>query len=125
MRNLTILIFLVLSGLSLQAHNKSIEQDPIFNKVDTYPSYTGGFTAFIAYLKKNLHAGTDKGRVIATFVVEKDGSISNIEIIRAFSEKAGVEATRVIKQMPKWEPGMDKGKIVRVQYTIPISFPTI
>jgi protein TonB len=99
--------------------------EPVYKRVDTYPVYTGGFGALQDFLKNNLKENGETGRVIATFVIEKDGSVSNIEVIRSFSDKAKAEALRVIKLMPKWKPGIDKGKIVRVQYTIPISFPTL
>jgi protein TonB len=99
--------------------------EPVYKRVDTYPVYTGGFGALQDFFKNNLKANGETGRVIATFVIEKDGSLSNIEVVRSFSDKAKAEALRVIKLMPKWKPGMDKGKIVRVQYTIPISFPTL
>ncbi|MGF7080699.1 energy transducer TonB [Mucilaginibacter sp. UYCu711] len=125
MKKFITLIFLVVCGFGSQAHYNLTTQEPILYKVDKYPQYAGGFEAFITYLKKNLHTGTEKGRVIATFVVEKDGSITGIKIVRSFSEEAEAEALRVIKLMPKWSPGMDKGKTVRVQYTIPISFPTL
>lgn len=125
MKKLITLILFIVCGFGSQAHNRLLPQEPVLYKVDKYPQYTGGFEAFIKYLKKNLHAGTEKGRVIATFVVEKDGSITGINIIRSFSEESKAEAIRVIKLMPKWKPGMDKGKVVRVQYTIPISFPTL
>ena len=66
-------------------------------------------------------AGT-QGRVIATFVVEKDGSISNARVVKSVSKELDEEALRVINAMPKWTPGMQSGKNVRVKYTIPISF---
>ncbi|MES2429130.1 MAG: energy transducer TonB [Bacteroidota bacterium] len=99
--------------------------EPVYKRVDTYPVYTGGFGALQDFLRNNLKANGETGRVIATFIIEKDGSVSNIEIVRSFSDKAKAEALRVIKLMPKWKPGIDKGKVVRVQYTIPISFPTL
>lgn len=125
MKKLSFFIFLVSFGFSFQACDNTTQNDDLYYKVDKYPQYPGGFDAFDVYLKNNLQVGSEKGRVIATFVVEKDGSISNIKVIRAFSGQAGDEAIRVIKLMPKWKPGMNKGKTVRVQYTIPISFPTL
>jgi protein TonB len=94
----------------------------IYSKVDKYPEYSGGFSALQDFLKKNLKTGGEKGNVISTFVVEKDGSLSNVEVVRSFSDKAKAEAIRVIKLMPKWKPGVDKGKVVRTQYYFPISF---
>lgn len=99
-------------------------KDPnyIYRRVDTYPVYTGGFSELQNFLSKNLKTGDETGRVIATFVIEKDGSVSNVEVVRSFSDKAKTEALRVIKMMPKWKPGILKGQIVRTQFTIPISF---
>ncbi|MBC7398310.1 MAG: TonB family protein [Mucilaginibacter sp.] len=101
------------------------ESVSVYKRIDTYPVYTGGFSALQDFLRKNLKADGETGRVIATFVIEKDGAVSNIEVVRSFSDKAKAEALRVIKLMPKWKPGIDKGRIVRVQFTIPISFPTL
>jgi protein TonB len=109
---------------SVFKHPIYIEPVSVYTRVDTYPVYTGGFVALQDFLKNNLKDDGETGRVIATFVIEKDGSLSNIEIIRSFSDKAKAEAIRVIKLMPKWKPGIDKGKIVRTRFTVPISFPT-
>lgn len=130
MKNLFILIILAVCSYSTTgfAQVKNLlykEPVSVYTRVDTYPVYTGGFSALHDFLRNNLKAAGETGRVIATFVIEKDGSISNIEVVRSFSDKAKSEALRVIKLMPKWKPGRDKGRIVRVQYTIPISFPTL
>jgi protein TonB len=100
-------------------------KESVFTQVDKYPIYTGGFEALHVFLNKNLKTRGGTGRVIATFVVEKDGSISNIEVLRSFSDQAAAEAVRVIKLMPKWKPGIKNGWVVRTQFTIPISFPKI
>ena len=63
-----------------------------------------------------------QGRVIATFIVEKDGTVSGTKIVKSVSPELDAEALRVISAMPKWKPGMQKGQNVRVKYTIPISF---
>jgi protein TonB len=63
-----------------------------------------------------------EGRVIANFVVETDGSISNVEVFRPVFPSLDAEAVRVLSAMPKWKPGMQSGKVVRVKYTVPISF---
>ena len=63
-----------------------------------------------------------QGRVVVQFVVEADGSISNANVQRGVSEELDTEAIRVIEKMPKWTPGMQNGKAVRVKYSIPISF---
>jgi len=68
-----------------------------------------------------MKAGT-QGRVLATFIVEADGTVTNIKVVKKVSDEIDAEAVRVIKAMPKWKPGMQNGKVVRVKYTIPVSF---
>ena len=63
-----------------------------------------------------------QGRVIATFVVMKDGSISNVKVVKSVSPELDTEALRVLSAMPNWTPGMQNGKAVNVKYTVPISF---
>ncbi|MBQ4173598.1 MAG: energy transducer TonB, partial [Prevotella sp.] len=63
-----------------------------------------------------------QGRVLVNFIVEADGTISNANVVRSVSEELDAEALRVVENMPKWKPGMQNGKSVRVKYTIPISF---
>ena len=63
-----------------------------------------------------------EGRVIATFVVETDGSINNVEVAKPAFPSLDAEAVRVLSAMPKWKPGMQSGKVVRVKYTVPINF---
>jgi protein TonB len=119
---------LVITEPSEPPVNKNLlykEPVSVFTRVDTYPVYSGGFVALHNFLRNNLKADGETGRVIATFVIEKDGSVSNIEVVRSFSDKATAEALRVIKLMPKWKPGINKNQIVRVQFTIPIAFPTL
>jgi TonB family protein len=96
--------------------------DVVYTQVDKYPVYTGGFEAIHDFLNKNLKTDGETGRVIATFVVRRDGSLSDIEVVRSFSDKASAEALRVIKLMPKWKPGIKNGRVVSTQFTIPISF---
>ena len=63
-----------------------------------------------------------QGRVVVQFVVEKDGSISEVEVVKKVNEHLDAEAVRVVNAMPKWKPGKQKGENVRVKYTLPISF---
>jgi TonB family protein len=92
------------------------------------PEFPGGMTAMMQFLAENVcypeaaeKAGT-QGRVIATFIVEKDGSITNIKIVKSVSKELDAEAKRVIEAMPNWKPGKQSGEPVRVKYTIPITF---
>ena len=99
-----------------------------FDVVEKMPEYPGGIEAFMKFLSENIHypesaskAGI-QGRVLVNFIVEKDGSISNIHVIQNVNEYLDAEAIRVVGAMPKWTPGMYDGKAVRVKYTVPISF---
>ena len=100
----------------------------VFDVVDEMPQFPGGNHAMFEYLAKNVKypAEAEKagivGRVIATFVVEKDGSISNAKVVRSVHPALDAEALRLIKGMPKWTPGKENGEAVSVRFTVPISF---
>lgn len=100
----------------------------IYEIVDQMPEFPGGMNALIKYLRENLQypkeaqkKGT-QGRVAVQFVVEKDGSIGEVGIIRPVDPELDKEAARVISTMPKWTPGSNKGEPVRVKYTVPVMF---
>ncbi|RKD13244.1 hypothetical protein BCY91_10520 [Pelobium manganitolerans] len=100
----------------------------IFTNVEVLPSFPGGLEAFGKFLAQNLRypdqAKKDKtqGRVFCQFVVEKDGSLSNIKVVRGIGGGCDEEAVRVLAISPKWHPGVQNGRLVRVGYTIPILF---
>ena len=100
----------------------------IFDQAETMPEFPGGVGKLMEYVAKNVRypkEAEDKclqGRVIATFIVEKDGSITSAKIVRSIDPALDAEALRVINGMPNWKPGTQKGEPVRVKYTIPISF---
>ena len=100
----------------------------VFDVVEQMPEYPGGVAELMKFLSMNIKypeaaekAGT-QGRVIATFIVEADGTTSSAQIVNHVSEELDAEALRVINAMPKWKPGVQKGKRVRVKYTLPITF---
>ena len=102
--------------------------DEVFKVVEVDPEFPGGVEALYKYLAENIkypvlakEKGT-QGRVYVTFVVEKDGSVTDAKVLRGVSEEVDAEALRVINAMPKWKPGMQQGVPVRVQYNIPIIF---
>lgn len=107
---------------------KPQDEVPIFTVVEVMPKYPGGNDAMYAFLGENIKYPEKakkegiSGRVYVTFVVEKDGSVTNVKILRGAEESLDKEAMRVIKLMPKWEPGTQKGKPVRVQYNLPVKF---
>jgi len=97
--------------------------------VDQMPEFPKGDTALIKYLKNNLSypdaakkAGT-KGKVYVRFVVEPNGSFSNIRVVKSLSPECDAEAIRLVKSMPRWIPGKLQGQNVAVWYTVPLSFP--
>ena len=111
------------------APNDSSEHNAVFMVVENMPEFPGGTNALFQYLRESIkypeyaHKKGIQGRVICQFVIERDGSIVDIVIIRSSGEQSlDNEAIRVIQSMPKWKPGMHKGKAVRVKYTIPINF---
>ncbi len=92
------------------------------------PEFPGGMNSLLDYIAKNIKYPEEaqqkgiKGRVILQFIVNTDGSLSDFKIIRGVDPQLDAEALRVVKSMPKWTPGKDKGKVVPVYYTVPISF---
>ena len=100
----------------------------IYDQVETMPEFPGGVEKLMEYVAMNVRYPKDaeeksiQGRVIATFVIEKDGSITGAKIVRSIDPALDAEALRVINGMPNWKPGTQKGEPVRVKYTIPISF---
>ena len=104
------------------------DEDKVFDVVEQMPEYSGGIEALLKYLSENVHYPKEaeekclQGRVIATFVVEKDGSISRAKVVKSVDPLLDEEALRVVNSMPNWTPGRQNGEPVAVKYTIPISF---
>ncbi len=100
----------------------------IFTAVEINPNPPGGMEKFYAYLGKKIQypnlarENNVQGRVTLQFVVEKDGSFTDIKILRDPGSGLGDEAVRVLKSAPRWSPGIQNGKPVRVQFTIPVNF---
>ena len=112
-----------------QKSSQGIQTDTIIvKKPDKMPEFPGGMTECKKFLSKNMEYPKKarsygiQGRVILQFVVNCDGSISDIEVVRKVSPSIDKEAIRIIKKMPKWSPGTLNGKPVRVRYTLPIMF---
>ncbi len=100
----------------------------VFMAVQQPPQFPGGIDKFYYYLSGAIHypaVSAEKhvqGRVFLSFIIEKDGTISHVKVARGVAEDIDAEAARVMKLSPKWNPGMQNGKPVRVAYTMPISF---
>lgn len=104
------------------------DTNEIYMVVEDSPQFPGGLQALLDYLHDNIkypescRRDSIQGRVIISFVVEKDGSINSAEIVKGVHEQLDAEALRVIDAMPKWKPGKQRGKTVRVKYAIPVNF---
>jgi TonB family protein len=106
------------------------EPEPPFvgDIVEDMPEFPGGSQKLFEYLMENTHypeiaeKNGVQGRVVVTFIVEKDGSITEAKIVKSVDQSLDEEAVRVVKSMPKWKPGMCNGEPSRVKYTVPITF---
>ncbi|MBP5456127.1 MAG: energy transducer TonB [Paludibacteraceae bacterium] len=104
------------------------EVEEIFTIVEEKPSFPGGDKALMEYLAKNIKYPTIaqeagiKGRVTVSFVVNKDGKIVDVQVVRGVHESLDKEAVRVVQSMPAWKPGKQSGKPVRTKYTLPVMF---
>ncbi|MBP3849908.1 MAG: energy transducer TonB [Prevotella sp.] len=104
------------------------EETKVFDVVEQMPSFPGGPSALMQYLSSNIkypvvaEENGVQGRVVCTFVVERDGSITDVRVIKSVDPSLDKEAVRVVKGMPKWIPGKQNGSAVRVKYTVPVTF---
>ena len=107
---------------------KHVEDNKIFEVVEQNPTFPGGTAALMSWLSQNIKypviaaENGVKGRVIVQFVVEKDGSITDVVVVKSVDPSLDKEATRVIKNMPHWIPGRQNGSPVRVRFTVPVTF---
>ncbi|SNU05731.1 protein TonB [Prevotellaceae bacterium MN60] len=104
------------------------EETKVFDVVEQMPSFPGGPSALFEYLSKNIkypvvaEENGIQGRVIVSFVVERDGSITDVRVVKSVDPSLDKEAQRVVKSMPRWIPGKQNGSAVRVKYTVPVTF---
>lgn len=104
------------------------DDDKVYTVCDVMPEFPGGQDKLLQYLASSIKYPAEaiekkeEGRVTLSYIVEKDGSISNVEVIRSVSPSLDAEAIRIVKAMPKWTPAKSKGEIVRVKYTVPVTF---
>ena len=100
----------------------------VFDVVEVMPSFPGGQGALLSYLSSHVkypvvaQENGVQGRVVVSFVVEKDGSISDVNVVRSVDPSLDKEAARVVRSMPRWNPGKQNGSSVRVKYNVPVSF---
>jgi TonB family protein len=107
---------------------KEVEQGEIFQVVEERPQFPGGDAELMKFLQQNVKYPKEaqeqgkQGRVIVQFVVEKDGSITDAKVLKPVDPLLDAEALRIVNMMPKWTPGKQRGKAVRVYFTIPVTF---
>ncbi|MBQ2857099.1 MAG: TonB family protein [Bacteroidaceae bacterium] len=112
----------------VEVEEEEVEEQQIFQVVEEMPEFPGGMAECMKFLGKNIKYPTIsqengvQGRVIVQFVVNRDGSIVDPVVVRGVDPYLDKEALRVIASMPKWKPGKQRGKEVRVKYTVPVTF---
>jgi protein TonB len=125
---MSVLAILLMVNTNAMAQNKKAANDKVLEKAEVMPEFPGGDQAMMDFVAKNVQypqEARDKeisGRVLVGFIVEKDGSIGDVKVVKGIGGGCDEEAVRVVKAMPKWKPGKDKGKPVRVSYVMPFTF---
>lgn len=127
---LVVLVFMMAFALNLNAQvdKPDNDADVVYTIVDKEASYPGGIEALNTFLARNIIYPTlakqknIQGKVIISFIIEKNGSISNIKIVKDIGEGCGEEGVRIVKLMPKWKPAQQKGEPVRQQFVLPVLF---
>lgn len=120
------MLVLLFSFMTSTAQTK--KNDMVFDVVEVMPQFPGGQIAMLQYIMKNIKYPEQamkegiQGRVAVRFIVEKDGSISDVKPILSVHPLLNKEAVRVVESMPKWTPGKQNGKPVRVRYNLPVMF---
>ena len=125
-------IIMMLLSVAMLTANNVIAAEPaspepkVYDMVEKMPSFPGGSEALKEYLKKNTrYPNPDaciQGRVVVVFVVDEKGNLSDVKVARSVEPYLDAEAVRVVKSMPRWNPGIEKGKAVKVRYTLPVTF---
>jgi len=126
------MLALLSMGMTYAVNGRSadqvVEDEEVFQNVDKKPEFPGGQTALERFIKNHLRhpvsvrEGDLNGRVVCEFVVNKDGSVSDIEVVRSNYPTMNDEVVRMLQEMPRWEPGELNGESVRVRYTLPVQF---
>ena len=124
----TLLASVALLSAKAQTAQTATSDTTVYSVVEKLPEFPGGMNTFNRYLQDNIHYpavakqnGTH-GRVLLSLVIEKDGSVSHVKVSKGVSPEIDREAVRVVNASPKWAPGMEKGNVVRVSYTLPVYF---
>jgi len=120
----------VLSLTTANAQKTVVSQknQKVFEVAEQMPEYPGGMMAMMEFLQDNMKYPADaekqkvQGKVMVSFIVETDGSISDVKVMKNVFPSLDAEAIRVVKAMPRWTPGKQKGKVVRVHFSLPITY---
>ncbi|SHN34345.1 M56 family metallopeptidase [Mucilaginibacter sp. OK098] len=113
---------------SITIDSVGAKPSPVFTSVEQVPQFPGGIDGFVSYISRNIKYPANsrdkgiQGKVIISFIVEQDGALSGVHVTRGVADDIDKEALRVITASPKWEPGIQNGRTVRVAYSVPISF---
>jgi protein TonB len=126
------LIFLALMGIAMCLNQAKAQENPNkvydFVSVQKQPAYPGGITKFYEYLGREIKypdvakKNSTQGKVFASFVVEKNGTLTDVQITRSLTKETDEEALRVLSKSPRWNPGLIDGRPVRVKYNINVNF---
>ncbi|WP_051692060.1 energy transducer TonB [Pedobacter borealis] len=126
------LIFLALTGIAMCYNSIKAQNNPDkvydFVSVEKQPGFPGGISNFYRYLSHEIkypeaaQRNNTKGKVFATFIIEKNGTLNDFQIIKSLSPETDKEALRVLNKSPRWTPGLIKGRPVRVKYNINVNF---
>ena len=131
MKKFIIMALMAVFGLTTVSAQKTVvaqKNQKVFDIVEQMPEYPGGQAALFEFISKNVKYPEDavkkkvEGKVFVTFVVDTDGKITDVSLLRKVFPSLDAEAIRVISAMPNWIPGKQKGQVVRVKYTVPIMF---
>ncbi|HPX98355.1 MAG TPA: energy transducer TonB [Bacteroidaceae bacterium] len=120
--------FVDISAMDVVYVEPEPEEEEIFMVVEDQPEFPGGTAALLEYLRKNIkypaicRENNIQGRVLIQFIVNRDGTVVDPEVVRSVDPNLDREALRVISTMPKWKPGLQRGKPVRVKFTVPVNF---
>ena len=121
-------VAVMMMTLTANAQTAKEQKDKVYDVCEVLPEYPGGTIALMKFLGENVvyppeaAKRKEQGRVLVGFVVEKDGSVTDVQVLRGVDPSLDKEAIRVITAMPKWKPGKQRGKPVRVKYTVPVTF---
>jgi protein TonB len=138
MKKLFIAVILLIFTICVKAQTNTPEAPPDLDKItieekvdssknitaERIPEFPGGIEKFMSYVSKNFRmpqSSHNTGKVIVAFIIEKDGSVTNVKVSRGLSSDIDNEAIRVVSRSPKWLPGIQNGKTLRVGYSIPIT----